>query len=87
MRFRPRRPNRFSAREHALSYNDELIEAFQKARQLKDQINRLDQIVKNAGIFQKDEDRGTASGRSSRRKKRVSIVTGACNPAQASGGL
>jgi len=40
-----------SVREHALSYNDELIEAFQKARQLKDQINRLDQIVKNAGIF------------------------------------
>ena len=30
-----------SVREHALSYNDELIEAFQKARQLKDQINRL----------------------------------------------
>jgi transcription elongation GreA/GreB family factor len=46
-----------SAREHALSYNDELIEAFQKARQLKDQINRLDQIVKNAGIF-KDETEG-----------------------------
>ena len=40
-----------SVREQALSYNDELIEAFQKARQLKDQINRLDQIVKNAGIF------------------------------------
>jgi transcription elongation GreA/GreB family factor len=41
-----------SVREQALSYNDELIEGFQKARQLKDQINRLDQIVKNAGIFQ-----------------------------------
>lgn len=41
-----------SVREQALSYNDELIEGFQKARQLKDQTNRLDQIVKNAGIFQ-----------------------------------
>jgi transcription elongation GreA/GreB family factor len=40
-----------SLRERALSYSDELIEAFQKARQLKDQVNRLDQIVKNAGIF------------------------------------
>jgi transcription elongation GreA/GreB family factor len=40
-----------SLREQALSYSDELIEAFQKARQLKDQINRLDQIVKNAGVF------------------------------------
>jgi transcription elongation GreA/GreB family factor len=40
-----------SVREQALSYSDELIEAFQKARQLKDQINRVDQIVKNAGIF------------------------------------
>jgi transcription elongation GreA/GreB family factor len=40
-----------SVRERALSYSDELIEAFQKARQLKDQVNRLDQIVKNAGIF------------------------------------
>ena len=40
-----------SVREQALSYSDELIEAFQKARQLKDQVTRLDQIVKNAGIF------------------------------------
>jgi transcription elongation GreA/GreB family factor len=40
-----------SVREQALSYSDELVEAFQKARQLKDQVNRLDQIVKNAGIF------------------------------------
>jgi transcription elongation GreA/GreB family factor len=40
-----------SVREQALSYSDELIGAFQKARQLKDQVNRLDQIVKNAGIF------------------------------------
>jgi transcription elongation GreA/GreB family factor/transcription elongation factor GreA-like protein len=40
-----------SVREEALSYSDELVEAFQKARQLKDQVNRLDQIVKNAGIF------------------------------------
>jgi transcription elongation GreA/GreB family factor/Arc/MetJ-type ribon-helix-helix transcriptional regulator len=40
-----------SVREQALSYSDELIGAFQKARQLKDQVNRLDQIVKNAGVF------------------------------------
>lgn len=40
-----------SVREQALSYSDELIETFQKARQLKDQVTRLDQIVKNAGIF------------------------------------
>jgi transcription elongation GreA/GreB family factor len=40
-----------SVREQALSYSDELIEAFQKARQLKDQVNRVSQIVKNAGIF------------------------------------
>jgi transcription elongation GreA/GreB family factor len=40
-----------SVRERALSYSDELIEAFQKARQLKDQVNRLDQIVKNVAIF------------------------------------
>jgi transcription elongation GreA/GreB family factor len=40
-----------SVREEALSYSDELIDGFQKARQLKDQINRLGQIVKNAGIF------------------------------------
>src|SRR6202522_2943023 len=40
-----------SVREQALSYSDELIGAFRKARQLKDQVNRLDQIVKNAGVF------------------------------------
>jgi transcription elongation GreA/GreB family factor len=40
-----------TVREQALSYSDELIEAFQKARQLKDQVNRVDQIVKNAAIF------------------------------------
>jgi transcription elongation factor GreA len=40
-----------SLRDQALSYSDELVEAFQKARQLKDQVNRLDQIVKNAGLF------------------------------------
>jgi len=40
-----------SVREQALSYTDELVEGFHKARQLKDQINRLDQIVKNAGLF------------------------------------
>jgi transcription elongation GreA/GreB family factor len=45
-----------SVREEALSYNDELIEGFQKARQLKDQVNRLDQIVKNAGIFKDKAD-------------------------------
>jgi transcription elongation GreA/GreB family factor len=45
-----------SVREEALSYSDELIEGFQKARQLKDQVNRLDQIVKNAGIFKDKTD-------------------------------
>jgi transcription elongation GreA/GreB family factor len=45
-----------SLRERALSYSDELIEAFQKARQLKDQVNRLGQIVKNAGIFGEKTD-------------------------------
>src|ERR1700757_2406947 len=40
-----------SVREQALSYSDELVEAFQKGRQLKDQVNRVSQIVKNAGIF------------------------------------
>jgi transcription elongation factor GreA len=40
-----------SQREQALTYADELIEGFKKARQLKEQISRLDQIVKNAPIF------------------------------------
>jgi len=45
-----------SQREQALSYADELIDSFQKARQLKDQINRLDQIVKNAAVFKEEPE-------------------------------
>ncbi|MBV9275959.1 MAG: GreA/GreB family elongation factor [Verrucomicrobia bacterium] len=40
-----------SQREQALTYADELIGGFKKARQLKEQVSRLDQIVKNAPIF------------------------------------
>ena len=45
-----------SVREHALSYADELVDGFHKARQLKDQIARLDQIVKNASLFQDKQE-------------------------------
>jgi transcription elongation GreA/GreB family factor len=45
-----------SQREQALTYADELIEGFQKARQLKEQVSRLDQIVKNAPIFKDNPD-------------------------------
>jgi transcription elongation GreA/GreB family factor len=40
-----------SARDQSLSIMDELILSFQKARQLKDQLNYVDQILKNADTF------------------------------------
>jgi transcription elongation GreA/GreB family factor len=45
-----------SQREQALTYADELIGGFQKARQLKEQVSRLDQIVKNVPIFKDNPD-------------------------------
>jgi transcription elongation GreA/GreB family factor len=45
-----------SQREQALTYADELIDGFQKARQLKEQVTRLDQILKNAAIFKDNPD-------------------------------
>jgi len=40
-----------TGRDQSLSVVDELIQSFQTARQLKDQLNYLDQILKNADTF------------------------------------
>ncbi len=40
-----------TVRDESVSFGDELILSFQSARQLKDQINTLDQISKNADAF------------------------------------